>query len=191
MLDSLTEDTQVLTDLWSRLLIASHDREHPFQRPQVGVAGLDDEPTVRTVVLRSVDIVERSLCFYSDVRAAKIAMLRRRPRVTWCFWDTAAKLQIRLGSAATIHTDDALADESWATVPRGGRVAYQSDPAPGTPIADVYRNPPTPADQGRSNFAVVRCVVDRIDWLFLHEDGHRRMMFTLRDSAFRGEWVAP
>ena len=44
---------------------------------------------------------------------------------------------------------------------------------------------------GRSRFAVVRAVVERIDWLHTHPEGHYRALFEWNDDAFDGNWVVP
>jgi hypothetical protein len=48
--------------------------------------------------------------------------------------------------------------------------------------------PPTGIDLGtRSHFAMITALVDEIDWLELHEDGHRRALFANGAS----HWVQP
>jgi hypothetical protein len=46
---------------------------------------------------------------------------------------------------------------------------------------------------GRPHFAVVRTVIDEIDWLHLHPEGHYRAhyRFEADQEQFAGTWIVP
>ena len=61
---------------WRQLVRAATERGHPMR---VGALATlqDDQPQVRMVVLRSVDIDLAVLCAYTDRRSDKVAALQR------------------------------------------------------------------------------------------------------------------
>jgi hypothetical protein len=59
---------------------------------------------------------------------------------------------------------------------------YLSALAPGTPLETT-----SPATAQRESFAAVTARVERIDWLELHRDGHRRAVFGKPEA----HWVQP
>jgi len=188
--------------VWRRLSTAAAEPGHPYRTLTFGTTK-DDTPRLRTVVLRQVHRPARRLAFHSDRRAQKIDDVRATGRIAWQGWDPETAEQVRLGGTATIHTDDAVADAMWADQDPGSLDVYVSPAAPGTPINDpdegidpsVAEGPVTRAEveSGRSHFAVVRTVIDEIDWLHLHPEGHVRARFEYEPEAegSEGTWIAP
>ena len=80
---------------------------------------------------------------------------------------------------------------------------YVRPSAPGSPLdapddglrTEVKTTPITEDDvaEGRQHFAAVRTVIDRIEWLHLHPDGHYRAQFEYQpnEQDFEGRWVVP
>lgn len=191
MLVELTELNAIHEDAWRRLAEGKAGRTHPFHTAAVATTSPDGGPTVRTVVLRRVDVVPRVLMFHTDCRSPKFAMIAARPHVAWMFYDPAEHLQLRLRTTATLHTADDLAEQQWSGVADSARACYQDPVPPGSVIPTMYRNEQQWQEAGRDNFAVVRCGVDEVDWLFLHHAGHRRARFTYAGGQVAGEWLAP
>jgi len=188
--------------VWRRLSAAAAEPGHPYRTLTFGTTQ-HDTPRLRTVVLRQVHRPARRLAFHSDRRAQKIDDIRATGRVAWQGWDPDTAEQVRLGGTATIHTDDAVADAMWADQDPGSLDVYVRPEAPGTPIDDpaegvdpsVAEGPVTRADvePGRPHFAAVRTVIDEIDWLHLHPQGHYRAHFEFDPAreAFEGSWIGP
>ncbi len=181
----------ILNDIWSRLTAGQKHRAHPFYLPAVAITGIDGAPTVRTVVLRAVEQEARLLSSQTDRRSPKCAALRSNPSAVWLFYDPPVRLQIRIKSVATIHTDDSIADAAWAAVPTTNQLNYLGELSPGTVIPMVYRSPTQWRAVGRENFAVVNCLVNEIDWLMIHPEGHRRLRITYDRGAVLSEWLVP
>jgi hypothetical protein len=190
-MNEIFDPTSILDDIWSRLSMGKRDRAHPFYLPAVAITGVDGSPTVRTVVLREVDRAARLLSFQTDRRSPKVTAIRANPTVSWLFYDPPVRLQLRIKTAARIHTDDSIAAAAWAAVPTANQMNYLSENAPGTSIPTVYRSPTQWRAAGRENFAVVNCRVDEIDWLMIHPQGHRRLRFTFSGDAVTSEWLVP
>ncbi|KNZ31768.1 MAG: hypothetical protein AD742_14830 [Methylibium sp. NZG] len=146
----------------------------------------------RTVVLRAVDRIDRRLTFFTDRRAGKVAQLVSHPLATLLMWSDALGWQLRCRAVLTLRPRDATTDGLWARVEKSpAALDYLSTLAPGTPL-DI--DSPSARDPGGAvgstpgeHFAVVDAHVQRIDWLELHRDGHRRAVF----EGAGARWVQP
>lgn len=201
-MDRFDELDTVQSRVWRRLSEAAGEPGHPYRTLTFGTAQ-DDTPRLRTVVLRQVHRPARRLAFHSDRRTQKIDDIRATGRIAWQGWDPETAEQVRLSGTATVHTDDAVADAMWADQDPASLALYVRPAAPGTPIdtpdegvdPSVAEAPVTQADvePGRPYFAVVRTVIDEIDWLHLHPKGHVRARFEYDPDAeaFDGTWIVP
>lgn len=200
-MDRLHSLDAVFEHVWDRVTDAASDPRHPFRTPTVGTASADG-PALRTVVLRSAERAPRRLAFHTDRQSQKVKDLRDRPRMAWHWWDPEAREQVRLRGRATVHTDDAVADAMWADQDPASLAVHVRTAASGTPLDaprdalgdSVQSEPVTREDvaPGREHFAVVRTVVDRMDWLHLHPQGHYRARFECSpDEDVEGTWVVP
>ena len=175
--------------LWGWLTAAAAQRSAPFRTPAVATAGIDGAPQVRVVVLREVDSIAWTLAFHTDVRSAKYGELLNTKSVAWLFYDPAAAVQVRAIGVASIHTDDDVADRSWASAALASRAAYASAVVPGAiidaPRAAVYLEDEAQGEVGRPNFCVVRCQIREFDVLQLDPAGHRRARVTAGVAQWR------
>jgi pyridoxamine 5'-phosphate oxidase len=166
------------------------DRRTAFHTPTLSTIGLDGRPRARTVVMRGLDVADRLIRLHSDIRSAKVAELRRDPRVALVFYDAAAKLQARAEGMATVNAGDDIAHEAWGRSQPMARAIYAGPVAPGAPIAAPAQAEP-PADGGEANFAVIRCVFERLDLLSLQAAGHRRLLLRWNGAERSAQWLAP
>ena len=183
-----------LAEAWSLLHRGAHDRRSPFHTPTVATVGLNGAPSVRTVVLRSVDNTQRLLRFNTDVRSTKHAEIEREPRLALHFYDARRKIQLRLDAVAELHGTDTIADVAWKVARPMSRVCYSAERAPGSVITDPTlsnNKAQNPIDAGRQNFCVVTARVMRIDWLYLAASGHRRACFDWDGDKLAATWLAP
>lgn len=190
----------ILGDAWARLLSGAASGRHAFHTPVLATVGDGGEPDARVVVLRRVDPAERVLICHTDARSPKLLQLRDRPRAAWCFYDASAKLQLRCWGVTTTHTGDAMADERWAASAPSSRRCYLAPHPPGEPsptpspnLPEAVRGRVPEVDEtlpGRAHFAAIRTVIDRIDWLYLAHDGHRRACFSWSERGERTDrWL--
>lgn len=173
---------------WRAMARGSADRRSPFHTPVLASIGLDGCPEARTIVLRGVDEAERMLRFHSDLRAAKVAALRRRPDASVLFYDKAAKLQVRARGRTRIETvEGAVGALAWERTRSFSRDCYRTEPPPGSPISsgDGYAQPER-EDDGAEAFGVILVTVYEIEALFLASQGHRRARF-----AEERTWLVP
>lgn len=185
----------VLSEATRLLSRAVADRRSPMHTPTVATIGLDGRPRLRTVVLRGFDPARRELRFHTDIRSEKVAEMRSDPRMGLHVYDPGSRIQIRLGARATLHTDDAVAENAWQTSQPMSRVCYGTRPGPGSAIeaGGSFSLPDGPGEvaDGRPNFVAVTGVIDELDWLHLAASGHRRALFRWEALDCTATWLAP
>jgi hypothetical protein len=180
---------KILASAWALLGGAAADPRHPCRIVQLATAGRDGAPRLRSVVLRGVDAAARVLRLHTDRRSAKVAEIAAEPRVALLAWDPRARMQLRVAGRAEVLTHGPAWQAAWEATPVGSRSDYaQADP-PGTPAAAPPGAPRHP-DPVR-NFAVILLTVDRLDWLRLAPEAHRRAGFTWDGELPRGTWLVP
>ena len=176
-LDSLPVIEQAL---WQELGLAVRDKQHPWRTPVLatlaeGSEGGSPHAEARTVVLREVDPLQRSLVVYTDARSAKAAQIRRHPQGSLVMWSAALGWQLRCSVRLALEEDGLMLSSRWARIKLSPAAQdYLSPLAPGTPL-DAQLQPGGLAP--RAHFAVITATVDHIDWLELHAEGHRRADF--------------
>jgi len=181
---------------WAMMVRGSADRRSGFHTPAVATVDEAGEPAQRVMVLRAADPVARTLRLHTDVRSQKFVHISRQPRVSVLFYDAHAKLQLRIGARGQMHTGDDVARGAWAASRAQSRLCYEQGLAPGAEVAAPLPELPVDqrfaaADDGQKNFAVLMVTVDRIEWLYLAIEGHRRARWTWSDGAWQGTWLAP
>lgn len=167
------------------------DRRSAFHTPTLATRGLDGAPSLRTVVLRGFDPACRVLRIHTDRRSPKAAEIAADPRAAIHAYDAGAQVQMRLAGVASLHLDDAIAEDAWAASREMSRVTYATTDAPGTPVAAPPAAPDDPI-AGRANFAAILLRIDALDWLLLAAAGHCRARFAWDEAgALSAGWVAP
>lgn len=192
---------QLQQQAWTILQTDSQKPGDVFYTGTLGTQ-LDKGVSLRTVVVREVNLLEKTLICYSDKRASKIQDIEANPSVSFLFWDSERKIQLRLSGTATIHTTDLLAEGHWAQTSPSNRRSYLAIPTPGSsqleptsglPVGLDTREPTQDeSEQGRSNFAVIVTRIQQMDWLHLAKSGHRRAMFRYEAGQLAvASWVIP
>jgi pyridoxine/pyridoxamine 5'-phosphate oxidase len=200
---SLTDLADVQNDLWGRLARAARDRRSAWHLPALATVAADGAPHARILVLRRVAREARQLRLHTDVRTAKVAELAAEPRVALLFYDSGARLQLRVGGTASILASGPEVEEAWLAARPFSRRCYTAPLAPGTvadapvsglPAALETREPTLEeSEAGRPNFAIVQVEVERLEFLHLAFTGHRRGLFRF-DAAtgtWAGTWLIP
>lgn len=173
------------------------DRRAPMHTPTVATLGLDGRPRARVVVLRAFDVTARSLRFHTDWRSEKFDELQSDPRIAFTFYDAALKVQIRVEGEATLHHGDVVADKAWQDSQAMSRHCYATMPAPGSVVdeGNAFHVPVGRelTDDGKPHFVAVVTHINRLEWLWLGSDGHRRARFIWRagEDEPQAEWQVP
>lgn len=174
---------------WSLLAIGVKNRHSPLHTPALATVG-DNGPEVRTVVLRHSDPDARQISCHTDWRSAKRSQIEIHERVSWLFYDQDLKIQLRVRGKVIVHTDTDLAEQRWRRSTPSSRMCYAADNAPGQ-IIEAPLPAPSDSDSGWSQFAVLLCDVDAIDWLCLNAFGHQRALLQWHENAWSSTWIAP
>ena len=190
----------ILQDCWLSLFDAAQSAAHPLHTATIATIN-DTFPELRTVVLRAVVPTEATIVFHTDFRSPKIDQIRENNSVSWLFYDTKSRLQIRLKTTASIHNQDEIAQKSWDESRIESKKCYLVSPAPssivlfptdGLPqnfkIKDLSEDD---MNRGYEHFTVVRNKVHEIDWLLLNHSGHRRAKFVIDDQTTKYSWIIP
>lgn len=181
----------VLVEAWRLLRRGPADATSPLHLPVLVSLRADGAPTARTVVLRAVDEATRSLRIHTDRRSAKCCEIDRDPRVALHFYDADRLMQLRMDCLATLHQDDALADHAWLDNPPATQALYRVGPGPGVPINAAEDFDAKAVEDGRGNFTAIVARIERLDWLHLAPNGHRRARFDWSGGRLRGTWLVP
>lgn len=189
--------SQSKDDCMRLLSRAVADRRAPMHTPSVATLGLDGRPRARVVVLRAFDASARALRFHTDVRSEKFHEVSADPRIALLFYDASLKVQLRVEGEATLHHGDALAEKAWQDSQAMSRHCYATMPAPGSAIEEgsAFHVPigRELTDDGKPHFVAVVTHFNRLEWLWLGSDGHRRARFEWRANAIEpfAEWLVP
>jgi pyridoxamine 5'-phosphate oxidase len=176
------------------------NRNSPFRT--MNICYIDTQkPYCRSVVLRHCDDNLVYLQFHTDYRSPKINALQQNPEIALHFYDSPSKTQITMNGIATIHYMNDISETSWAKTQTLSRRSYLTHLPPSTLIPEPHSgfdnkfidNTQTPkeTEQGYDKFAVVRVDIQKIDWVYLHAHGNRRIIFTKNDTEFNGSWCIP
>lgn len=170
---------------WQQLAACCRDKSHAWR--VMGLATADGGvPDLRSVVIREVDEPARTLVFFTDARSPKVAQLQAQPQAVLLAWSAALGWQLRLRVRLEVQTTGLAVSSRWARLKLSPAAHdYLSPLPPGAPL-DGPAPQPTPDRGSRNHFAMVQAVVQRIDWLELHADGHRRAIFPADGPA---TWV--
>lgn len=177
-----------LESFWTQLSRATCDGKHSFRK--LWLATVDDAgfPQVRLVVLRRFEKASREFEIYTDPRTPKWAELRQRPIAQVNFWDAKASLQVRCDCGVELIESGAHWEQARKSLPEHVAGDYAAVEVPGDEIGE-------PEEGWRVgeewSFGIVRLRIQKMDWLKLSREGHRRARFDWTGGAFRGTWVQP
>lgn len=179
--------------LWKLLLESVRSFKAPFHTGVVATVH-EQQPEVRTVVLRHADAGQKKLFFHTDIRSPKVPQLKLHPQMSWMFYDKDIRMQLRLAATAVIHTNDNVANEAWEQARLASRLTYTTSSASGTVLSEpeLINLNRTEVEYeliaiARKNFCVVETAVQQMDWVFLHHAGNRRALFNYTTKEF--QWI--
>ncbi|MBN8942463.1 MAG: pyridoxamine 5'-phosphate oxidase family protein [Rhizobiales bacterium] len=180
---------------WAVVAAGVLDFGAPWHLPTIATVDRQGAARLRTVVLRDCDPARRQLRFHTDSRSSKASELAADPRIAVHANDAGRKLQIQLAGRALMASADGAGQAAWGSARLGSRACYAVEPGPGATIAEggAYR---LPADEagilaGSAHFLAIEVTVERLEWLQLHEAGHRRAAFDWTGTAWDGRWLVP
>ena len=191
--------TEIQKKVWDLLTDAVKNRNSEFRTP-VFICGNDKDLDGRVVVLRKVNTNENFIQFHSDIRSSKITKIKKNPSCSMLFYGKEEKIQLRLKINCEINYKNQITKESWEKTGHVSRKCYLVTESPGT----ISKKPTSglngkfndfdftkeESEQGYKNFCVIKCKIQRIEWLYLAAKGHRRALINLNGSK-KFTWLVP
>ncbi len=194
MIDTLDE---AIADIVHQLERGASQRKSAMHTPVVATQDADQ----RIMVLREFDAEQRLLRFHTDARSPKCATIGEGDPVSVLFYDSDTKTQIRARGNGRIEHYGPAADAAWEASTTFARRCYLAQDAPGAVSDEGTSGLPEWAEgiqpsedqvaPARENFAVLLVTLDRLDWLYLANSGHRRAVFTAGKQGWSGNWAVP
>lgn len=181
--------------IWRRWEEALLNRYHPYRLLTVSTIGAGGAPRARVVILRDVDSIQRLLSFHTDARSSKVAEIEADARISLLTWGEEDRVQLRAeGEASLWRTSSAEGAAIFSKLSEEARNAYRSAVAAGRPIDHPDAAQPervSERDPARQNFVLVRCVIQRLEWLQLQDGQQNRAEFLYSERGAIRRWIAP
>jgi len=191
----------IYESIWNLLEIGKKDRNSEFHQAYLATHS-DNHPSIRTVVLRKIDSIDKIISFHTDFRSTKIKEISENNKISILFYDHNKKIQIKCSGIGIINNQNDNADLAWQRTQSFSKKCYIVDKAPGS-ISD---NPTSgykkeheielPDEEilnsGYENFTLVNMEISEVEWLYLHRHGHRRAKFIINNKDIvKKVWLTP
>jgi len=158
----------------------------------------NQEVASRTIVLRNVDKKPLTIFFNADYRSPKVKQLLSNNNCCVLFYDNKRKMQLRANCQAFINNNNNNSKKVWKKTPLQSRKCYMGEYSPSQRLEEWHPNVPLKyikkdpevldSESGYNNFTVIKLVINNLDILELHHDGHIRCMF---DESEKFTFIAP
>lgn len=180
---------QIEQAVWRELGRAVRDKSHAWRIGVLATRTIGPEPEAdaRSIVLRECEAVHRQLVFFADARSPKAGQITAWPAGVIVLWSPGLSWQVRLSVTLELASAGLKVSSRWARLKMTpGAQDYLSPLPPGTAIA-APSPAPSHATVARDYFSIITAQVLSLDWLELHEQGHRRARF----DGGQGTWLQP
>ena len=190
-----SELSKIYNRIWECLHEGVNPGRSPFSIAQVATIGLQGEPKLRNLVIRSASQDRAEIRLYTDLRSAKVAEIGADPRISVVSTDFDNNLQIRFEGTASIISEGPQKRAAWKDCHEHSLILYRNPLPPGTAIHHPNEGHPktevSDTSDGFDNFCLVVISIKNIDWLDLSDQGHERAIFIRESSAWNANWIAP
>ena len=191
----------IINNIFLNLEKSAVDRKHDYHNCIFSNLDLNNQPTSRTVVLRSFNQKDNLLTFHTDYRSIKIKEIEKNNNCIILFYSETLKQQLRIKVLASIQNNNLITKKAWEKTQLMSRKCYLSSLPPGTEIKDSWDGlsnkligkEPTKNESeiGYKNFSVIVNKIISIDWLYLSSSGHKRLLFNWKNGKRTDKWMIP
>lgn len=163
---------------------------------QLATISSNGAPKLRTVVIRDFRQDECTIAFTADARSSKIDEIRNDPRVAVVALDAGGGIQLRMEGRVELATDPTRRLDAWSKLKARSHVLFRSSLAPGSKLQSPFDTAPSVPPELSSHepvehFALLLVHIERMDWLEVNSEPHRRCQFQQSGSRWTGTWIAP
>ncbi len=203
LINGINHDLKSLEEIaWKKLVNGSVKKKNGFRTMCLGTTSKNNDTSLRIVINRKVDEMNKIIYFYSDNRSRKFQDLLRDNRLSLLFYDARQKTQIMVKAYATFHTNDLIASDKWKTTSPQARLGYMTIEPPNTKSSaptlgyeqKFSKIKPTEfeSDSYQKNFSVIACNVCELEFLYLDFLGNRKANFYYKNGIFEDSfWTVP
>ena len=181
---------EIRHQIWKELIRATNDRHHAWRTPVLATACSNGLVNARTVILRTVNMIEGQLQIFTDARSPKVTEITAASNAVFVFWSSKLSWQLRVRVTISVLTTGPIADALWQRIKQSASARdYLSLLPPGSLLKSDSSSSLSTAETtpDTSHFAVLNMQVIEMDWLELASAGHRRAKIT----ADTWEWLTP
>ncbi len=177
----------IFEQLKNELINGTVKKGHPFRYFSLATVSPNNEPRLRTVVLRKVT-TDLELLFYTDRRSNKVDQLATNNNIAALFYHPKKLLQLQITGKTTFINDGQTLKSIWNGIPLNSRKDYTTADAPGSLL-----NNPDQVDYltDGNHFCVVKIIPSSIEYLRLKRPHHIRMDFTRKNQEWSGQFLVP
>jgi pyridoxamine 5'-phosphate oxidase len=186
---------EVETHIWELLLHSTLSAKTPFHQGSFATVN-NNVPEQRTVIVRNVNIAEKTISFNTDIRSLKIVYLEANNSVSWLFYDKTLRVQLRMYAKAVIHYKDAVSELAWEQSKLTSKMCYTTQQKPGNFIDSpelIEVNQGDVSEEllvfAHENFAVINTKIYALDFVVLNRLGSKRAYLDYENNIFRWRGV--
>ena len=174
---------------------AVNNPEHPWRLLVASNSDLAGNPQSRYVVLRSADNELGKITFFTDQRSSKVPSLSKSPRISLCFFDPLAKLQLEIKASVKLYNNNEVSQKYWNDTSWYSLQCYYMNESPGEKLEAPFMLKANAMDEKQAFrfFTVVECTSIAWDILLLTNEGNQRASCTFDSNGAisAATWVAP
>ena len=191
----------IYSTIWELLKSGKKDANSHLHQAYLSTHN-NEYPSVRTVVVRNVNSIDKSISFHTDYRSKKIKEISVNNKITLLFYDRDKKIQIKCSGRAIINNKNEHSKKSWGKTMPFSKKCYIVDEPPGStseiPTSGYKKEHEIelPGEEilnsGYENFTLVNMEILEIEWLYLYRYGHRRAKFIINNKNLEKKvWLTP
>lgn len=177
------------------LVEASNNPDHPWRLLVAANTDIAGNPQSRYVILRDFDKQSQLITFYTDQRSSKVPSLNKNPRISLCFFDPLARLQLEVKASVKIHNNNDVSKKHWDDTSWYSLQCYYMNESPGEKLDAPFMLKPNTMDEKQAFrfFTVIECTSISWDILHLSSEGNQRASCTFdsKGAISAATWVAP
>ena len=141
-------------------------------------------------MLRGYDASEGVITVHTNIHAEKINDINQNENVCCVFYSKANKIQIRCFGTAKINHENQRSSFAWSKMSDMSKECYFQSPNPGDTINQYNDFSKEIYHKESANFSVIDVKIEKVDWLFLKREGHRRANIFF-SGPLKDTWISP